>query len=189
MAEKSRLELLADKLWNDQSPAGAAYRKTAKEMFPDVTTPEDTAAVAVAPLKAELDDTKAKLDKALERITAREKADEDLQTENALAVKLNSARKSFGLTDSGFEKMMTRMKDTGNYSDAEAAAAWVVSQTPKPTPSNTPSWLPEASNLFGSGKKEEQFEALHLNPQKYMDDQLREFARDPDKYVAETFGA
>jgi hypothetical protein len=187
MAEKTRLELLADKLWADKGPAGQEYRKTAKELFPDINTPEDQFAVAAAPLKAELDETRAQLGKAMERITAREKADADATAENALSVKLRQAQKEFGLTDAGFEKMTARMKETGNYSDAQAAAAWVVSQTPKPAPSSSPSWLPEPSNMFGSQKKDEAFEALHKDPRKYMDDQLREFARDPEKYTAETF--
>jgi hypothetical protein len=83
---------------------------------------------------------------------------------------------------------MDRMKETGNVTDADAAAAWVISQTPKPAPTNAPSWLPTDINLFGTKEKDERFEALHTDPRKYMDDQIREFVRDPDKYVEETFG-
>lgn len=188
MAEKTRAEVLLDKLWNEQSPAGQAVRQAAKTMYPEITTPDDTAAIAVAPLKAEVEDLKGQLGKALDRISAREQADADTQTENALAVKITNAARQFSLTDAGRDKMIARMKETGNFSDADAAAAWVHTQTPKPAPTNTPTWLPEAANLFGSQKQEEQFEALHKDPRKYMDDQLRLFSRDPDAYVAETFG-
>lgn len=184
----ARAKALLDKLWADNTPLGANVRKQAKELFPDIVLPEDGAELAVAPVKAELDDVKIQLKGALDRISAREKADVDLAAENELSMKISTAQRSFGLTDAGKQKMIERMKTTGNFSDADAAAAWVVSQTPKPEPTSAPSWMPEAANLFGSQQKDDQFEALHKNPQKYMDDQLREFVRDPDKYVSETFG-
>jgi hypothetical protein len=183
-----RAQALVDKLWGDKSATGAAVRKAAKEMYPDITIPDEQAEIAAAPIKAEMEEIKGQLKTALDRLTAREKADDDMRVENDLAVKITSAAREFGLTESGKNKMMERMKETGNYTDAQAAAAYVVSQMPKPAPSNSPSWLPEAANLFGSQQREEQFESLHKDPRKYMDDQLREFARDPDKYVADTFG-
>lgn len=181
-----RAKALADKFWNDASPAGAAYRKAAKEMYPEITIPEDN--IAVVPLKAQLDETNAQLADALKRLSAREKADSDMAVEVALSQKIDAASREFGLTDSGREKMINRMKETGNVSDAQAAAAYVVSQMPKVAPTNTPTWLPQESNLFGSSKKEERWESLHNDPRKYLDDQLREFVADPDGYTRETFG-
>jgi hypothetical protein len=184
----ARAQALVDKLWGDKTEKGAFVRKAAKEMFPDITIPDEQAEIAAAPLKAEMEDMRGQLKTAMDRLAAKEKADDDLRVENDLALKINSAAREFGLTDSGKSKMMERMKETGNYSDAQAAAAYVVSQMPKPAPSSSPSWLPEAANLFGTQQRDEQFEALHKDPRKYMDDQLREFARDPDKYVSDTFG-
>ncbi|HEY4355945.1 MAG TPA: hypothetical protein VGN16_09375 [Acidobacteriaceae bacterium] len=184
----TRAQQLVDKLWADKSPTGAAVRKQAKELFPEITIPDEQAELAVAPLQAKLEKTEADLQKLLEKVSARDKADDDMRAESAMSMKLQSARKNFGLTDAGYDKMVERMKETGNFSDAEAAAAYVVSQMPKPAPSSSPSWLPEAANLFGTQQRDEQFEALHKDPRKYMDDQLREFARDPDAYVASTFG-
>lgn len=179
------------KLFGDKSELGRNARKLAKEMFPDIAIPEDNVEPAVeaatAPLKAEVDTVKTQLADALNRLAAREKADADLQAENTMAQKLAAARSAYGLTQSGYDKMVARMQETGNAFDADAAAAWVVSQMPKPEPTNTPSWMPEPSNLFGSQKKDEQFEALHKDPRKYLDDQLREFVRDPEKYTADTF--
>jgi hypothetical protein len=186
--EKTRLEVLSDNLWADKSDLGRQVRARAKELFPDIVTPDEQAETAVAPLKGEVEDLKKQLTGALDRLAAREKADSDLKAENDMAVKLAEARKAFGLTDAGYEKMVKRMQETGNVTDALAAAAWVVSQMPKPEPTTTPSWMPESANLFGSQKREEQWESLHKDPRKYLDDQLREFVRDPDRYVAETFG-
>jgi hypothetical protein len=187
-AAKSRLELLSDNLWADKSDLGRLVRARAKELFPDIVTPDEQAETAVAPLKGEVEDLKKQLTGALDRLAAREKAEADLKAEVDLGVKLTEARKAFGLTDAGYDKMIKRMQETGNVTDAMAAAAWVVSQMPKPEPSSSPSWMPEAMNLFGSNKREEQWEALHKDPRKYLDDQLREFVKDPDRYVAETFG-
>jgi metal-dependent amidase/aminoacylase/carboxypeptidase family protein len=183
-----RAQALVDKLWGDKSATGAAVRKAAKEMYPDINIPDEQAEIAAAPLKAEIEDMRGQLKSAMDRLAAKEKADEDMRVETDLSVKIAAAAREFNLTDSGKAKMMERMKETGNYTDAQAAAAYVVSQMPKPAPSNSPSWLPEAANLFGTQQRDEQFEALHKDPRKYMDDQLREFSRDPDKYVADTFG-
>lgn len=184
----ARYQALFDKLWSDKTELGKNVRKTAKELFPDITTPEDTIEPVVASVRAEVDEVKDKLAKALEQIAERQKADDDLRLENEMSVKIQNARRTFGLTDAGVEKMIARMKETGNYADAEAAAAWVHTQQPKPEPAKTPSWLPESANLFGTNHKDEQWAALHADPRKYMDDQLREFVRDKDRYVAETFG-
>jgi hypothetical protein len=187
-AAATRAQQLVDKLWARKDATGVEFRKAAKELFPDINTPEEAIEVAAAPLRAEVDDLKTQLKGALDRLSAKEKADDDLRVENDLAVKISSAAREFGLTDQGRDKMMQRMKDTGNVSDPQAAAAWVVSQMPKPQPSNTPSWLPQKADLFGAAERNEQWEALHRDPVKYFDDQLRECFRDPEKYVADTFG-
>lgn len=185
----TRAQALIDKLWNDKSATGVSVRKAAKEMFPDINIPEDQTELAVAPVRQEVDEMKTQLKSALDKLAAREKADDDMRVENDLAVKINSAVTEFGLTDSGKTKMMERMRSTGNVSDAQAAAAWVVSQLPKPEPANSPSWMPEAANFYGTQAKDDKFESLHRNPIKFFDDELKEFYRDKDKYVAETFGS
>jgi hypothetical protein len=186
--EVNRLQALFDELWNDKSELGRTVRKRAKEKFPDIRNPDEDAEAALGPVKAEVDAVKTQLKEALDKIAARDKADADLKVENDLMSKMQAAKVKFNLTDSGYDKMMTRMRETGNVTDADAAAAWVVSQMPKPEPTNTPTWLPQESNLFGTTHKDEQWEALHKDPRKYFDDQLRDFVRDPDKYVRDTLG-
>jgi hypothetical protein len=183
----TRAQQLVDKLWSDKTQLGADFRKAAKDLFPDINTPDEQVAIAAAPLAEKLNKVEGDLKAALERLSAKEKADDDLRLENDLAVKITGAAKEFGLTESGMGKMMARMKETGNVSDPQAAAAWVVSQMPKPEPSNTPSWLPQKADLFGSNERNEKWEKLHRDPIKYFDDELRECFRDPDKYVRETF--
>lgn len=193
-AQQTRDQEFVARLLKLEDVTGINARKLAREMFPDAIIPEPPAAAAVAvdeivrPVKTELDTLRTDLAKALERIAAKEQADKDLASENDMRVKIEKASQTFGLTDSGKTKMIERMQTTGNTADADAAAAWVVSQMPKPEPTNAPSWLPENSNLFGTQQKDEKWESLHLDPRKYLDNELREFAKNPDKYTNETFG-
>lgn len=184
----TRAQLLVDKLWARKDQQGADFRKAAKELFPDINTPDEAIEIAAAPLKEKVDGLEGKLKDALDRISAREKADDDLKAENDLGMKISNAARQFGLTDQGRDKMMARMKETGNVADPEAAAAWVVSQMPKPQASNTPSWLPQKADLFGVAERDEKWASLHRDPLKYFDDELKECFRDPEKYVADTFG-
>ena len=57
--------------------------------------------------------------------------------------------------------MVARMKETGNYADADAAAAWVASKTPAAAPAG-PTWRSQDLNLFGSKDKDETLAKLHL---------------------------
>lgn len=179
---------LVNKLMGEKSATGSAFRKAAKEQFPDITIPEDHVEAAMVPVNEKMAAMENTLKTAIERLAAREKADDDFRAEADLDGKIRSAQREFGLTDSGRQKMLERMKETGNVTDPQAAAAWVHHQMPKPQATNTPTWLPQAANPFGAAEHDAQFEALHKNPQKYMDDQLKEFVRDPEKYTADTFG-
>jgi hypothetical protein len=92
------------------------------------------------------------------------------------------------LTSDGLDKMVERMKATKNYSDAEAAAAWVAQQMPAPAAPG-PTWAPKSMDLFGTKNANEKYKALHADPLAFADAELMEFSRDPDKYVRETFAA
>jgi hypothetical protein len=184
----TRAQQLVDKLWARKDAVGVEFRKSAKEMFPDINTPDEQMEIAAAPIVEKVGKLEGQLKDALDRISAREKADDDLKAENDLGAKIYKAASTFGLTDQGRDKMMARMKETGNVADPEAAAAWVVSQMPKPQASNTPSWLPQKADLFGVTERDEKWASLHRDPLKYFDNELRECFNDPQKYVAETFG-
>jgi hypothetical protein len=182
---KSRLEQLADKLWNDKTSAGAAYRAAAKELFPDVALPEEAAEGAVAPVKAELDAMREKFDAMVAERAAEKQAAADAAVQTNLETAVASARAKYHLTEDGFDKMVARMKETGNYTDAESAAAWVAMQTPTPKAPG-PYLGPQNINLFGSAEKNEQFALLHNDPTgKFLDNEFREFLSDPDAYVRE----
>ena len=141
----------------------------------------------VAPLKAE----NAALKERLDKMEASRAAEKDESEKRAAQINLESAlakaRQDYNLTDEGFDKMVSRMKETGNYADADAAAAWVASKTPPAAPKG-PTWRNQDLNLFGSKDKDEALVKLHRDPVGYQDDQIEEFLRNPDQFMRETLG-
>lgn len=163
-----RAQKLVEAQWRDPK-MGAALRAKAKEMFPEVSIPEDTVDPVVAPLRAELEETKKGYAAILERMEKKDKEEADraqtISMENALA----NARKKYSLTDEGFDKMVSRMKETANFTDAEAAAAWVASTTPAPKSHSGPSWAPQDLDLYGSKNANEDYKLLHTNTEAFFD--------------------
>ena len=190
MAEATEAQIRAlqslEKLWNDVD-VGPTVQKKIKEIFPDAKTNDDVFGPVVAPLRAQNEALEKKLAKIEEERAAERKEREESSMKRSLDEALTAARKSYNLTEEGFDKMVARMKETGNYADADAAAAWVASKTP-PAPVAGPSWKPQSMNMFGAKKFDEAFAELHRDPQEYMDNQLALFVSDPDSYVQETFG-
>lgn len=181
-----RAEALLGALWAD-AEIGGKVRKTAKTMFSDVKIPEETYAPIIEPIvnRATAIEEELKTLKA-ERLAEKQERDER-QQKRKMEDSLDAARKKFRLTDEGFDQMVARMKETGNYTDAEAAAAFVASTAP-PAEVKGPTWAPEKLNLYGTNKMNEAMAFLHRDPEGYMDAELSEFMRDPDKYVRETPG-
>ena len=177
------LEIFNEVFNDTQSEAGKALRAKAKEKNPNLRLPEDAVEPMVAPFREENAALKARLD-ALEAERAEErKAAEDAKARGDLESALAGARQRYNLTDEGFDKMVARMKESGNYADADAAAAWVAQQTPPPQAPG-PYLGPQNINLFGSAEKDERFALLHSDPMgKFLDAEFREFTSDPDAYV------
>ena len=185
-SEAERAQQLVAALWDNPS-----VRAKAKEMFPDITVPEDHVNPLVQPIKAELEEYKSELAKMREEAAAERKAREDDAQTRTFHQRIEQARKAFpSLTDDGYNRALDRMKETGNYGDPEAAMAWVARQE---TPSNSPAkadWLPKKLDLFGhhNERSEESFQLLHRNPDAYMDSELAKFVADPVGYTNDTMG-
>lgn len=181
-AEHVRAKQLIDKLWND-GELGSSIRKAAKKEF-GIDIPDDHVEPIRLEVQKELEAARKEREEArAEREAARKEA-EEAAMKRTLEQTISQARDKYSLTDDGMTKMLDRMKTTGNFSDAEAAAAWVAQQTPPPVAAN-PSWLPQDMNLFGTKDgADEKFKQLHRDPVGYMDAELREFIRNPDAYVA-----
>lgn len=184
-AQIRALQVLEDS-WNDPD-FGPALQRKVKAKFPDAKTNDDVFGPILKPVADRADKLEKELEKLREERAEERKASDEAKLKQTLDESLTAARQRYSLTEEGFDKMVARMKETGNYSDAEAAAAWVASKTP-PAPVAGPSWRPQSMNLFGSKKYDEAMAELHRDPQDYMDSQLAQFVSDPDGYVAETFG-
>ena len=190
MAEATQAQLraqeLLEQLWGD-SEIGEKVRRAAQAKFPDAKILDDVVDPFVAPLKAE----NAALKERLDKMEASRAAEKDESEKRAAQINLESAlakaRQDYNLTDEGFDKMVSRMKETGNYADADAAAAWVASKTPPAAPKG-PTWRNQDLNLFGSKDKDEALVKLHRDPVGYQDDQIEEFLRNPDQFMRETLG-
>jgi hypothetical protein len=183
--QQRALELYQE-LWNSPDvETRNRVREHVKKKYPEVRLPVDDIEPLLAPLREE---NKALIDRfaKLEADNVeRDKKAAETDAFSKMQGGVEGAVREYGLTDEGRAKMLDRMKETGNYGDPEAAAAWVASKTP-PAPPPNPAWAPQSMNLFGSAEKSEDFAALHKNPEKYLDDQLLAFTRNPDGYVDDT---
>jgi hypothetical protein len=182
--EYQRAYDLVNTLWNDDV-AGAKIRSTAKSRY-NIPLPDDAVDARLAPLQAKLDAmTKERDEERAANAKAKEDEAQNKQRTN-IQEAIEGARNKYHLTQEGFDKMVNRMKETQNFTDAEAAAAWVVSNEPPP-PNPGPSWAPKNIDLKGNLDKEK-VKLLHDDPIQFQDNELEEFTKDPDKYVRETWG-
>jgi hypothetical protein len=185
-AEALLAELMAD------GKLGADIRKAAKAKFPDIRTVDEVAEPVVAPLRAENEALRARLDKLEESRAADRKYWDEQTAKQTIDAALEQARKNYNLTDEGLDKAVARVKEMGAQGDmaaaVDAAAAWVASKTP-PAQVKGPTWAPQDLNLFGSKDKDDALVKLHRDPVGYQDDVLSDFFRDPDRFVRESQGA
>ena len=181
-----RSKELIDALWND-GEVGKKIQQAAKAKWNDIKTTDDVMSPIIEPHLNKMKALEEKYEKLLEERVEEKRAAEDERVKLKLEEQLEKARRDYNLTEEGFNQMVDRMKATGNYSDAEAAAAYVASKAP-PAKVAGPTWAPQDLDLFGSKNRNDALVELHRDPMGYMDSQLTEFVSDPDKYVRDTFG-
>lgn len=143
-----RSKELVDALWND-GEVGKKIQQAAKAKWNDIRTTEDVVSPIVEPHLNKLKQMEEKYEKLLEERLEEKRAAEDERVKLKLEEQLEKARRDYNLTEEGFNQMIDRMKATGNYSDAEAAAAYVASKAP-PAKVAGPTWAPQDLDLFGS---------------------------------------
>ena len=176
---------LGTALWNDNTEKGKLFRQAAKERFPDAVTIEDQFDPIVGPLREEAKALREELKAEREKRDADRKEAEDARAERTLRERIDHAVSSNHLTEEGREMMLQRMKDTGNFTDPLAAAAYIIQANPPPK--DPTGYLgPQALNLFGSAQEsaEERIKLLHADPMgKFLDAEFTDFIRDPDQYI------
>src|SRR5271170_1619700 len=129
--QEKRTKALFQTLWNDDK-LGAAVRAKAKEVYPDITLPDEQFAPLVAPLKAQIDELTATLAAEREERTKKEAETAEANAAKTFEERAQASREKYSLTPDGFDKMIDHMRQTSNYTDFEGAAAWVAGQMPKP---------------------------------------------------------
>jgi hypothetical protein len=176
-ATLQRARDLINKLWADPD-VGSKVRAKAKEIFPDIKIPEDDIGPAIAPLREENKKLSEKLEAIIAERAAEKKAREEADQTSAMERALAKAREKYALTDEGFNKMVERMKETKNFTDAEAAAAWVTDHEPVKKPISGPSWQPQSLDLYGSKKVNDDYALLHKDPEAYFDQTVMEILKE-----------
>jgi hypothetical protein len=181
------IKALMDKAW-DSKDTGAPLRALLKKVQPDLKTPEDITDSVVAPINARAEEAE-KLAKTtadrLEKFLAESKDKDDTAT---LRTELSAAQKKFGLDDEGLTKVMQRMKDKSNP-DVEAAAAWVAASAPKPQPISDHGISSISADLFGTTKKDPNYEALQtggdpFRPGGWFDQEAIKILNEPAEQAA-----
>jgi len=183
---QKRLLDLGNTLWNEQTPAGIAFREAARAKYPEVQTPESQLEPVVAPLKAQFDELMKKLSDRDDAERKRDEEREQREAERTLAQRTSDARNEFRLTDQGYEMMVKRMQDTGNYTDPHAAAAYIVSANPPPRDITGLLGPQNKVNLFGQGQdaSDERMKKLLSDPMgAFLDAEFTDFLVDPDQYI------
>ena len=187
-----RAEQLVERIFGDPEFADIAPKihGIATKLFggeikePPAVAIKKTIEPEVSELRKALEASNEQLAKAVERMNARDRADEEAKVLREMEASVSTAVGKYGLTEEGRAKMLERMKETRNYTDVEAAAAYVAHNAP-PSPSSGPSWLPRKTNFYGSADPDETFKKLHTDPAGFLDEELARFTRDPNAYASE----
>lgn len=177
-AVKDKALLLLDKMLKDKKH-GTAIKRAIHEIDPTTNFPElDVEETIVAPVRGEVEDVRKQVAGIGEKLDKFLKAAEDRDAENALASDLQGVQAKFHLTEDGLRKVMERMRDKNNP-DAEAAAAFVVSQIPrgKPAAATGTDHLPQNFDLKrmfnGSDDADDRAKAITKDPWAYFDSEVR----------------
>lgn len=163
---------------------GARVRARVKEKFPDVGFVEDRIDPALSAMQARLDEQAAKAKALEDALAERDQKAVDAERASKFTAELDAAKEKYRLTPEGFDMAVERMRATNSY-DADAAAAWAAMQNPVVKEPSKAYLGPQNANFFGSEEKDANWELLHKNPDRFVDNELRQFLTDPDAYVRE----
>lgn len=99
--------------------------------------------------------------------------------EQELLDRLNAVKAKRGFSDEMMEKVISRMREQNNP-DVDAAAAFVSESIPKPAPTSPyADILPTTVDPYGTTSGDEKWAALHKDPNRWLTDELRSIATDP----------
>lgn len=191
--EASR-KLLAS-VYQDPNLRGG-IRDHIKKHFPDRHLIDDDVEAATGPIRKELEKLQKQNEELLANFKKRDENEDKSRKEQQdadYATRLHSARRQFNLTDEGFDQMVARMKETGNYTDPMAAAAYIVSQAPPALPPGS-LYGTNISTFAGHGEPaaDQDYKLLHSGldgPARYLEKHIRDaFGPNGKAYVEREMG-
>lgn len=173
-----------NKMWQDPKD-GLAFKRKVKSIEPTWAIPEvDVVDQAAAPFRAEIDSLKKDVTDLVDTIKGERKTAAEQREETSLKQSLTDAQREYRLSDETMEKVVERMKATGNP-DPHSAAAWVTDHLPKAKPTGGSSnFGPSALNLFGVKTQDESWKDLHTDPEGWFDREVESILNDPQFQAA-----
>lgn len=174
---------LLDSLWNDKDK-GLEFKRMVKEKVPTARVPELDLIDAVTKPRDEKMSKLEEMNKKLsDRLDAWETKELNSKEESEFRSELNGVRTKYKFTDEGMQKVINRMQEKKNP-DAEAAAAWVLSQEPKssPTAPSNAAGFPTKANLYGVGKQDDEWKELNQDPVAFADKEIMNILSNPEQY-------
>lgn len=178
----SRSAELLSKMLGDPRTAARA-EELVSQINPDAKFPQrDMRNAILQPVEARLEAERARVEALETRLNTRDAADAEARTQrdqDAMMTRINTVKAKRGFSDEAMEKVIQRMRDNNNP-DVEAAAAWVADSMPKPGPATGHDYLGGNVDVFGSQSESDQWKGLTANPDKWLTNELRTIARDPD---------
>lgn len=178
----SRSAELLSKMLGDPRTAAQAEELVSR-INPAATFPQrDMRNAILQPVEARLEAEQAARKVLEDRLNAREAKEAEAATladQNAMMSRINAVKAKRGFSDEAMEQVIQRMRDNNNP-DVEAAAAYVADSLPKPGPATGHDYLGGSVDVFGSQSETDQWKGLTANPDKWLTNELRTIARDPD---------
>jgi hypothetical protein len=161
---------------------GIAVKRAYKAIHPQASIPEvDAPELVVKPVLEEVETIKTGLTSLTERLDAMQVEKTNEQESSRLANGIDAAVVKYRLTPEGRATLIDQMKERQNP-DAEAVAAWMVSEIPEPARANTSSFAPQT---FSAGGLDDDVEAesmkeLDANPTRWFDKEVSKMLSDPE---------
>jgi hypothetical protein len=170
-AQQKALLKLFDQVWNAED-VGEAVRKKAKQLNPNIQIPDEHPVAKKAYEK--IDALTGQVDTLTNALNEYKSRGETERAEIELRNRLGAVQSKFGFTDEGMAKVIETMQSRG-LADAEAAALIYRESLPKTLPQSATSRMFDTkADMWGTTKRDEQWEKLHTDPDGFFADVVSE---------------
>lgn len=176
---KRALEAL-NAMWADPEH-GINVKRAYKKLNPTAHIPDiDDPQLAIQPVKGEVDEVKGQVSALTERLDKMLLDRNNESEERKLTGSIDQAVTKYRLTPEGRNTLLEQMRERQNP-DAEAVAAWMVSEIPRPAAAISglaPARFDTAGlDEFGT---DESLRQLDKNPTRWFDNTVKQMFADPE---------